>query len=49
MLPELAAAHRVPLMIHAVHEVFALHANAATLPALQFAFVYEIPFLHVAL
>jgi hypothetical protein len=45
-LPEVAGQHRVAVTIHAIGEVLAGHADDTTLPALQLAFVEEIPVLH---
>lgn len=45
-LPEVATHHRVAVLIDAIGEVLARHADNATLPALQVALVNEIPLLH---
>ena len=45
-LPEVAGQHRVAVLIDAIGEVQARHADDTTLPALQLAFVEEIPALH---
>ena len=45
-LPEVAGKHRVAVLIDAIGEVLARHADDTTLPALQLAFVEEIPVVH---
>ena len=45
-LPEVATHHRVAVLIDAIGEVPARHADDATLPPLQVALVNEIPVLH---
>ena len=44
---EVAAKDRAAVLINAISEVLAGHADAFALPALKLAFVDEIPFLHV--
>ena len=43
---EVAAQDRAAVLINAINEVLAGHADAFALPALKLAFVDEIPFLH---
>ena len=45
-LPEVATHHRVAVLIDAIGEVLARHANDATLPPLQVALVDKFPLLH---
>ena len=45
-LPEVAAHHRVAVLIDAIGEVLAGHADHAAFPVLQVALVNEIPILH---
>ena len=44
---EVAAKDRSTVLVNAISEVLAGHADAFTLPALKLAFVDEIPFLQV--
>ena len=44
---EVAAKNRSAVLVNAISEVLAGHADAFALPALKLAFVDEIPFLHV--
>ena len=44
-LPEVATHHRVAVLIDAIGEVLARHADGGTLPPLQVALVNEIPAL----
>ena len=44
---EVAAKDRSTVLVNAISEVLAGHADAFALPALKLAFVDEIPFLHV--
>ena len=44
---EVAAKDRAAVLVNAISEVLAGHADAFALPALKLAFVDEIPFLHV--
>ena len=46
LLPEIAAHHRVAVLIDAISEVLAGHADHATFPVLQLAFVDVVPLLH---
>ena len=46
LLPEVAAQHRVAVLIDAIGEVLACHADHAAFPVLQVAVVDEIPLLH---
>ena len=46
LLPEIAAHHRVAVLVDAVGEVLAGDADHIAFPALQFAFVQETPLLH---
>jgi hypothetical protein len=43
---EVAAKDRSAVLVNAICEVLAGHADAFALPALKLAFVDEIPFLH---
>ena len=45
---EVAAKDRSTVLVNAISEVLAGHADAFTLPALKLAFVDEIPFLLLA-
>mgnify|MGYP001173605650 CR=1 FL=1 len=45
-LPEVAAHHRVAVLIDAIGEVLAGHADHSAFPSLQVALVNEIPILH---
>ena len=45
-LSEVAGQHRVAVLIDAIGEVLARHADDATLPPLQVALVNKIPLLH---
>ena len=44
---EVAAKEGAAVLVDAMSEVLAGHADAFALPALKLAFVDEIPFLHV--
>ena len=44
---EVAAQDCAAVLVNAISEVLAGHADAFALPALKLAFVDEIPFLHV--
>ena len=44
---EVAAQDRAAVLVNAISEVLAGHADAFALPALKLAFVDEIPFLQV--
>ena len=44
---DVAAKDRAAVLVNAISEVLAGHADAFALPALKLAFVDEIPFLHV--
>ena len=44
--PEVAAHHRVAVLVDAVNEVLAGHADHAAFPVLQVALIDEIPLLH---
>ena len=46
LLPEVAAHHRVEVLVDAIGEVLADHADHAAFPVLQVAFVDKIPLLH---
>ena len=46
LLPEVAAHHRVAVLVNAIGEVLAGHADHASLPALQFSFFDVVPLLH---
>ena len=46
LLPEVAAHHRVAVLVNAIGEVLAGHADHAFFPVLQFAVVDKIPLLH---
>ena len=46
LLPEVAAHHRVAVLVDAIGEVLAGHANDAAFPVLQVAVIDEIPLLH---
>ena len=46
LLPEVAAHHRVAVLVDAVNEVLAGHADHAAFPVLQLALVDKIPLLH---
>ena len=46
LLPEVAAHHRVAMLVNAINEVLAGHADHAPFPVLQVAVVDEIPLLH---
>jgi hypothetical protein len=43
---EVAAQDRAAVLVNAISEVLAGHADTFALPALKLAFVDEIPFLH---
>jgi hypothetical protein len=43
---EVAAQDRAAVLVNAISEVLAGHADAFALPALKLVFVDEIPFLH---
>jgi hypothetical protein len=43
---EVAAKDRAAVLVNAISEVLAGHADAFALPALKLAFVDKIPFLH---
>ena len=45
LLPEVAAHHRVAVLVDAISEVLAGHADDATAPSLQLSLVDEIPLL----
>ena len=45
LLPEIAAHHRVAVLVDAIGEVLAGHADNATFPVLQVAVIDEIPLL----
>jgi len=45
LLPEVAAHHRVAVLIDAIDEVLAGHADHASLPVLQVAVIEEVPLL----
>ena len=44
---EVAAKNRSTVLVNAISEVLAGHADAFALPALKLVFVDEIPFIHV--
>ena len=46
LLPEVAAHHRVAVLVDAIGEVLAGHADHPTFPVLQVALVDEAPLLH---
>lgn len=46
LLPEVAAHHRVAVLIDAIDEVLAGHAHHASLPVLQVSIVDKTPLLH---
>ena len=46
-LPLDSAKDRAAVLVNAISEVLAGHADSFALPALKLAFVDEIPFLHV--
>ena len=46
LLPEVAANHRVAVLIDSVGEVLAGHADHAAFPVLQVAVIDETPLLH---
>ena len=46
LLPEVAAHHRVAVLVDAIDEVLAGHADHAALPVLQLAFIDIAPLLH---
>ena len=46
LLPEVAANSRVAVLIDAISEVLAGHADHAAFPVLQVAVVDEVPLLH---
>ena len=46
LLPEIAAHHRVAVLVDAIDEVLAGHAHHAALPRLQVSIVHKIPLLH---
>ena len=48
LLPEVAANSRVAVLIDAISEVLAGHADHATFPVLQIALVDVVPLLHDA-
>ena len=43
LLPEVAAHHRVAVLVYAIGEVLAGHARHASPPALQFSFLDVVP------
>ena len=45
-MPEVAAHHRVAVLVNAIGEVLAGHADHATLPVLQVVVIDEIPLFH---
>jgi len=45
LLPEVAAHHRVAVLVNAIGEVLAGHADHAAFPILQVALAYEAPLL----
>ena len=45
-LPEVAAHHRVAVLVNAIDEVLACHADHATFPVIQVALVEKIPLLY---
>lgn len=46
LLPEVAAHKGVAMLVDAVGEVLARHADAGALPVFELRVVNEIPFLH---
>ena len=46
LLAQVAAHHRSAVLVNAISEVLASHANDATLPPLQVALINKIPLLH---
>ena len=46
LLPEVAAHHRVAVLVDAIGEVLAGHADHAAFPVLQVSLINEIPLLH---
>ena len=46
LLPEVAAHHRVAVLVNAIGEVLAGHANHAAFPVLQVMVIEKIPLLH---
>ena len=46
LLSEIAANHRVAVLIGAIGEVLASHANLSAFPDLQFSFLDLVLFLH---
>ena len=46
LLPEVAADHRVAVLVDAINEVLAGHADHAAFPVLQVALVNAIPILN---
>ena len=46
LLPEIAAHHRVAVLVDVIREVLAGHADHAAFPVLQIALVDEAPLLH---
>ena len=46
LLPEVASQHRVAVLVNAIGEVLAGHANHSTFPVLQVALVDKTPLLH---
>ena len=46
LLPEVAAHKGVAVLVNAVGEVLARHADAGPLPVFELRVVNEIPFLH---
>ena len=49
LLSEVASHHRVAVLIDAIGEVLAGHADHSAFPSLQVALVNEIPILHNSL
>ena len=45
LLPEVAAHHRVAVLVDAIDEVLPSHADHAALPVLQLAFIDAAPLL----
>ena len=46
LLPEVASHHRVAVLVDAINEVLAGHADHAAFPVLQVAVIDEIPLVH---
>ena len=46
LLPEVAAQHRVAVLVNAIDEVLAGHADHAAFPVIQVALVEKIPLLY---